>query len=148
MEALRILTNEDKYNLLTGRVPLLLNRFLSQNFKAGNILLSREQWSVLAILWKENGVSQQKIADLTYRDKPSTTRLIDHLEKEGYIERKPHATDRRQNLIFLTEKGYAIEKSVMKVVDETINQATKGLTEEQILKIREAFQIIYNNIEK
>lgn len=127
---------------------MLLNRFLLQKFKASEVGLTREQWSVLAILWKEDGCSQQKIADATNRDKPSITRLIDNLVKEGFVKREPHDTDRRTNLIYLTEKGKNIEQSVMNVVDETIDQSTEGLTQEQTLIIRDAFQLIYDNIKR
>ena len=146
MKTSYILTNENKFNLLAGRVPLLLNRFLSQQFKAKGLLLTREQWSVLAVLWKTDGCSQQLIADTTSRDKPSVTRLIDNLVKEGYVTRKSHETDRRTNLIYLTEKGKDVKPLVMEVVDETIMLSTEGLNEEEIDIIRNAFQLIFNNI--
>lgn len=145
---MEVLSNENKYNLLAGRVPLLLNRFLSQNFKAKGIHLTREQWSVLAVLWKTDGCSQQLIADTTSRDKPSVTRLVDNLVKEGYVTREQHESDRRTNLIYLTEKGRQVEVSVMEVVDETIDKATRGLSDEHIGVIRDAFQLIYDNIKK
>lgn len=145
---MELLSNENKYNLLAGRVPLLLNRFLSQNFKARGIHLTREQWSVLAVLWKTDGCSQQLIADTTSRDKPSITRLIDNLVKEGYVTREQHESDRRTNLIYLTEKGREVETPVMEVVDETIGKATLGLSEMQIEVIKDAFQLIYDNIKK
>lgn len=148
MKTADVLTSENKYDLLAGRVPMLLNRFLLQKFKASEVGLTREQWSVLAILWKEDGCSQQKIADATNRDKPSITRLIDNLVKEGFVKREPHETDRRTNLIYLTEKGKNIEQSVMNVVNETIDQSTEGLTQEQTLIIRDAFQLIYDNIKR
>jgi len=142
------LSNENKYNLLTGRIPLLLNRFLVKKFKDNNIYLTREQWSILAVLWKNDGCSQQVLAEATYRDKPSITRLIDNLEKEGYVERKADKNDRRLNLIFLTQKGRDIEIPMMKIVNETIDIATTNLTEEQILNIRDSFQLIFDNINK
>lgn len=148
MKTVDILTSENKYDLLAGRVPLLLNRFLSQKLKLKGIGLTREQWLVLAILWKEDGCSQQTIADATNRDKPSITRLIDNLVKEGFVSREHHKTDRRTNLIYLTDKGKDIKQSVMEVVNETIDQSTEGLNQEQILIIRDAFQLIYNNIKK
>lgn len=143
-----IVTQTDRFNLLTGRVPMMLNRLLSQKFREHGILLTREQWSILAILWKEDGVSQQVLADLTYRDKPSTTRLIDNLEKDHYVTRQPHESDRRQNLIFLTEKGRQAEGKIMEVLNATIEQATKGLTESQIKTIRDAFEVIFRNIKQ
>ncbi|SEH85206.1 DNA-binding transcriptional regulator, MarR family [Paenimyroides aquimaris] len=148
MKTTDILTSENKYNLLAGRVPLLINRFLSQKFKVNGIDLTREQWSVLAVLWKKDGCSQQNLVNATSRDKPGITRLLDNLVKEGYVKREHHKTDRRTNLIYLTEKGKDIEQSVMKVVNETIDQSTEGLSQEQTLVLRNAFQLIYDNIKK
>jgi len=51
-------------------------------------------------------------------------------------------------LIYLTKKGKDIEQSVMKVVNETIDQSTEGLSQEQTLVLRDAFQLIYDNIKK
>ena len=146
MENLDLVSSENKYNLLSGRVALLLNRFLSQQFKSANVNLTREQWSILAVLWKSDGCSQQFIADSTSRDKPSVTRLIDNLVKEGYVIRKNDENDRRLNLIYLTDKGKEIEQDVIAAVDDTINKATKGLSNDQIVVVRDAFQIVYDNI--
>jgi len=146
MNKLNLVSSENKYNLLSGRVSLLLNRFLSQQFKNKGVNLTREQWSVLAVLWKTDGCSQQVIANSTSRDKPSVTRLVDNLVRDGYVIRKNHENDRRLNLIFLTEKGKEVEKVVMEIVDDTIEKATKGLSDEQIVAIRDAFQVVYENL--
>ncbi|RQO31421.1 MarR family transcriptional regulator [Taibaiella sp. KBW10] len=142
-----IISTEDKHNLLTGRIFMYVNRFLGQQFKANDITLTREQWTILVVLWKQDGVSQQAIADETGRDKPSTTRLLDNLEKEGYILRKPDAKDKRLNLICLTPKGKAIEKKIMKVANGTLDTITQGLTTAQLLTVKEVFATIYHNID-
>ncbi len=141
------LSFEEKYNLLTGRIFMYATRLLNQNFKAANIDITKEQWTVLAALWRQDGVSQQKIANETGRDKPSTTRLLDNLEKLGYIVRRADANDRRVNTIFLTPLGEKTEKKIMMVVDETFTALTDGLTEKQLQNVREVFKTIYWNIE-
>ncbi|WKS95400.1 MarR family winged helix-turn-helix transcriptional regulator [Riemerella columbina] len=143
-----ILSNENRYNLLAGRVPMLVNRFLSQQLKNEGVPLTREQWSVLAVLWKSDGCSQQHIADATFRDKPSITRLIDNLEKEQLVERHNAPNDRRLNLIFLTPKGKKMEQKVLKVVNDTISKATENLSNEEILTIKNGFEKVYQNIKK
>lgn len=148
MKKQHLLSNEDKYNLLAGRVPMLVNRFLSQQLNANNIPLTREQWSILAVLWNKDGASQQMIADATYRDKPSITRLVDRLEKEDLVERRNDPNDRRLNLIFLTKKGKAIKKEVMGVVNDTLEKATENLTEEEIKIIKGGFEKIYQNVKQ
>lgn len=55
MVNLELVSSKNKYNLLSGRVALLLNRFLAQQFKSVEINLTCEQCSVLAILHRDNG---------------------------------------------------------------------------------------------
>jgi len=143
-----IINSEDIYNLLTGRTPIMVSRYLSHNLKQAKIELTREQWSVMAVLWKQDGCSQQVLAEETNRDKPGITRLVDILEKEGYISRRPAEKDKRLNLIFLTAKGKAIEQHVNEVVHATIAAATAGISTEEIEALKKLFNHIYNNLEK
>ncbi len=140
--------NEDMLHLLTGRTPLGINRLLSHYLKLAGISLSKEQWSIMAALWKEDGITQQTLADATYRDRPGTTRLLDNLEKEGYVERRPHESDRRTNLIYLTSKGKKIESKVVKALNETIATVTRNISDEQINILRLTFDQINKNIEQ
>lgn len=140
--------SEDILHLLTGRTPLNLNRFLSQNLKEAGISLTKEQWSVMAVLWKSDGCTQQTLADETYRDRAGVTRLLDNLEKDGYVERRPHKTDRRTNLIYLTPKGRAVEKEVVDVLDETVSAITKDISDEEINRLRQIFRQINQNIQE
>lgn len=135
-------------HLLTGRTPLGINRLLSYYLKLADIALTREQWSIMAVLWKKDGLTQQMIADKTYRDRPGTTRLLDNLEKEGYVERRPHESDRRTKLIFLTSKGKKIESEVVKALNDTIQTVTKNVSNHQIETLRNTFEQINQNIQE
>lgn len=143
-----ILSFEEQYNLLTGRIFMYITRFLNQNFKSAGIDITKEQWTVLAVLWKQDGISQQAIADETGRDKPSTTRLLDNLEKLGYIERRPDAADRRINNIHLTKAGVQSEKKIMKTVEATFALLSEGISDKEKETIRKVFNTIYKNLEK
>ena len=122
------------------------SRALTQKFKLNGILLTKEQWTVLMQLWMEDGISQQIIADATGKDKPSMTRLLDNLERDGYIERRADAKDRRLNLIFLTKKGTDMEQQVMPVAEEVLTELTRELTVQEIETVKNVFNKIYNNI--
>lgn len=141
------LKNADVLHLLTGRTPLNINRLLSHYLKEDGIPLTREQWTVMAILWKADGCTQQDLADATYRDRPGITRLLDNLQKENLIERKPHETDRRTNRVFITEKGRNLEKPVIKALNKTIETATKNISNEQLETLRITFNQINENIQ-
>ena len=97
-----IFSTENLYTILSGRTHSAFNRALLTNFRKNNISLTKEQWTILGVLWKNEGCTQQTLADQTSTDKPGITRLIDHLEKENLVERHPDANDKRLKLIFLT----------------------------------------------
>ena len=61
-----------------------------------------EMLQVMHCLWKEQGVSQQTLAEKTAKDKACLTNLINNLEKKGWVVRREDTNDRRNKLIFLT----------------------------------------------
>jgi DNA-binding MarR family transcriptional regulator len=142
-----IFTPDNLYSILSGRPQSQFNRALLNNFRKNKIALTKEQWTILGVLWQNDGCSQQTLADKTYRDKPSITRLIDNLEKENLVERRPDANDRRLNLIFLTPKGLEIEKEVIEIVNQTINDAIKGIKTQDLKIIIDTFLQIHDNLE-
>lgn len=141
------LENTDIMPLLTGRTPQSINRLLSYFLKTDDIPLTREQWSVMAVLWENEGCSQQVLADATFRDRPGITRLIDNLEKEKLVIRQQDPEDRRSKLIFLTPKGKKLESEVLKALNQTIEIATKGIAEEHLKIMRTTFHQINQNIQ-
>lgn len=141
------LNYQDFYNLLTGRTPQSFSRSLNRNFKQNAVELTKEQWSILALLWKEDGKSQQFLADQSFRTRPSITRLIDNMEKENLVQRRDDLHDRRSNLVFLTQKGRQLEQKVMKLVEQTVDVAVHGISAEDIQTTRQVFEKIYNNLE-
>lgn len=143
-----IFTIENLYSILSGRTHSVFNRALLNNFKNNNIALTKEQWTILGVLWQDDGCSQQTLADKTFKDKPGITRLIDNLEKENLVERRPDLKDRRLNLIFLKPKGKLIEKEVMDIVNQTINDAIKGIEPQNLKIVKETFLQIYENLEQ
>lgn len=141
------LTNQEIYSLLSGRLSMTLNRTLLQSFRNNDIPLTREQWSILAVLWKQDGCSQQTLANETYRDKPSITRLLDKMEKDNLVLRKADKDDRRLNLIFLTPKGKSLEAKAFEIVNDIEAAVTKGLSAAQVANLKETIKVILSNIE-
>lgn len=136
------------FPIINGKVSMAINRKMYRNFRKEGIDITPEQWTVLSFLWKQDGVSQQKLCDATFKDKPSMTRLVDNLVKLGLVERHTTPTDRRSNLIFLTEKGKSIEDKANAAVYETMQFAFAGIDEEGLNQVRAILKIVFNNIQE
>jgi MarR family transcriptional regulator, transcriptional regulator for hemolysin len=67
--------------------------------------ISPEQWSVLHLIVRQEGLIQKEIAQRSFKDKPTVTRILDVLEEKALISRKPGEQDRRSFRLYPTDKG-------------------------------------------
>ncbi len=134
------------FPIINGKVSMAINRKLFRGFRSAGLDITPEQWTVLCFLWKEDGITQQKLCDATFKDKPSMTRLIDNLVKLGLVKRENTTTDRRANLIYLTPTGKDIEGTATKVVYETMEFALAGLDKKDIENVRRLLKIVFDNL--
>ena len=136
----------DSLGDLSGYAHLALTRRLLRNFKSHGLSITAEQFSVLNELWQREGRTQLDLAKSTLRDKPSMTRLINNLEKGGYLKRKPHETDGRVNLIFLTPKGIELRKPALQVAVKTLFEGLNGISQQDIEMTKQVMTKMINNL--
>ncbi|GDX43510.1 MAG: hypothetical protein RLZZ294_1113 [Bacteroidota bacterium] len=134
------------YSFITGMASTAIARRLQKNFKQQGIEITIEQWSVLYHLWKKDGVSQQELCNATFRDKPSITRLLDNLEKIKLVKRVASPTDRRQNLIVLTDAARNMQDHTMEVASNTLNEALEGVVVSDVDRAKVVLQKVYDNL--
>lgn len=141
------LQENEIFDILTGKISGTINRTLLRAFANAEIGITTEQWSVLSCLWNKDKVTQQTICDLTHKDKPSMTRLIDNLEKRRLVVRVSDASDRRINLIHLTSEGSALRQKTTEVVQSVVDRALKNISDEELFSAREILVRIIRNLE-
>jgi len=133
-------------DILSGKLSASLNRLLNRKFREAGLDISSDQWLVMLCLWNKDKVTQQVISDHTAKDKASITRLLDNLSKHDLIERRPSSTDRRINLIHLTNRGRELEQNAMQIVRESFNQAVNGISEQELIYTREVVRKLLDNL--
>lgn len=138
---------QEVFNILTGKISTTINRALLRAFAKEDLNITTEQWSVLACLWNEDKVTQRELCDLTRKDKPSMTRLIDNLERNKIVVRVPHATDRRVNLIHLTQYGANLNEKVTDVVQRVVDKSLEGVSEDEVNFARALLNKVINNLD-
>lgn len=138
--------NDELFDILVGKISAAINRTFLRSFVAEGIDISTEQWSVMACLWKEDKVTQQKLCELTAKDKPSMTRLIDKLEKSRLVTRVSDPTDRRTNIIHLTSAGVALQAKATEIVMRVANRTLNGISEEELNTSRTILKKIMANL--
>lgn len=128
---------------MTGKA---LRRRLNNNLLHSGAELAAEQVIVLAHLGHQEGFSQQAIAEILNIDKASTTRIIDALEKKALLKRVPDKTDRRQNMIRMTEKGKKRIIDLQPVVLAMQEEALRGINPADVQKCTDVLWQVWQNL--
>jgi DNA-binding MarR family transcriptional regulator len=98
--------------------------------------------SALGILFREGECTVGALAAHERVQPPSMTRTVNCLVEDGYAVRRPHATDRRQVLVDITEKGREILLADRRRRDAWLAQRLRELTPEERALLREAAPLI------
>lgn len=99
---------EDNLGSLLGLVRSRLVGELERELEQAGFALRHTQYLVLKHLAQGDASSPCRLAaDLGY-DPGAMTRMLDGLERKGYIRRQPSTKDRRSTVIVPTEAGKAL----------------------------------------
>lgn len=101
------------------------------NSKYAELGITVAQSFVLFSLISDNGQNIKHIAQDVDLDSSAITGLIDRLEKEKLVERRPEPEDRRAFCIFLTSKGEDIAKKAQEIARETNEKLNSFATRDQ-----------------
>jgi DNA-binding MarR family transcriptional regulator len=134
------------YSVINAMAATSIARRLQKNFRNAGLDITIEQWSILYHLWKDDCLSQQELCDRTYRDKPSITRLIDNLEKQGLVNRTSHSHDRRKNMVCLTDLAKTLQQQTIDLANQTMDEALVGINKQEIETVKNVLQKVYDNL--
>jgi DNA-binding MarR family transcriptional regulator len=93
--------------------------------------LGSGQFHFLMMLYKKDGINQEKLAEELKIDKATSARAIKKLEYNGYIIRKKDKNDRRCYNIYLTEKAKTIQPTIKKILSKWTKQLLHGFSSEE-----------------
>jgi DNA-binding MarR family transcriptional regulator len=90
--------------------------------------LTRAQWLVLTRLYRRPGQSQTELSVMLEIDRASAGRMIDRMEKNGWVERRPDSADRRINRLHLTSDARKVHADMWAIAEATVDDALSPLS--------------------
>ncbi|WP_037028428.1 MarR family winged helix-turn-helix transcriptional regulator [Psychromonas aquimarina] len=103
----------------------------SLNLRLKEIGLHIGLWPTLFALWEEEGLTQAQLSKQCGTANYTTTRVLDTLESKGLAERRPHPTNRRVHLIYLTKKGRQLEKQAAAIAGSCNEEFLSALSAQE-----------------
>jgi len=104
------------------------------------------QPSMLRTLWAKEGLTHTDLAR-RLRVQPATiTKMIQRMQKAGFVERRPDPQDERVSRVYLTEAGRAVQTDVRGVWHTLEKDAFAQFTDEERALLRHYLLQIRDNL--
>lgn len=114
--------------------------------RATRFALTRAQWRALKTIRRNEGLSQAELADFLDMQPIPVGRVIDRLEKTGYIERRADPGDRRRWRLHLTAKAHAVVDEMEVIAAGLRNDALQGIVPADFDTLLRVLGQIKNNL--
>src|SRR4029077_16148102 len=90
--------------------------------------LTRAQWLMVTRLYRPPGTSQTELAEMLEVDRASAGRMIDRMEKGGWVERRADPVDRRVKRLHLTAEARRVHARMWATAEATGDDALTPLS--------------------
>lgn len=114
------------------KAATLVKRKIGSAFHAKGYDLTFDQWVILMVLLSQPGMIQSDLAERTLKDKTNVTRILDLLEKSGYLERRAHECDRRSTRLYLTDSCVKMLGEPTALSREINLKCREGISDEEL----------------
>jgi DNA-binding MarR family transcriptional regulator len=137
-------TELDNLVFLVEEVPRKLRRVFDKS--SAKLRLSRSQWRALAYIFRSPGLSQTELARFLELERASVGNVIDHLEMEGYVERRPVEGNRRVWTLHPLHKAIEILPLLRVDADIIYSRLFFGISEVEKAELRRLLKCMSENI--
>jgi DNA-binding MarR family transcriptional regulator len=122
---------ENYIGIQLSSTAIVLKKLVSTKFEEHNFPISFDDWLNLLPIIRQDGISQKSLAEILGKDKTTISRLIDSLILKGVVKRKNSKNDRRSVELYLTDKGIALHRSVLPVIESCNNNSLEKLSKKE-----------------
>jgi DNA-binding MarR family transcriptional regulator len=100
----------------------------------------------LVRLAKSEGVSQARLAELAEVDPMTMVRILDRMEADALLERRPDPADRRARCLYLTPKARPLLDEIWRLNDSIRTQLLAGVNKSDRDIFMSVLEHMYDNI--
>jgi DNA-binding MarR family transcriptional regulator len=114
--------------------------------RATQLGMTLTQFKVLVYLSRNEGTTQAKLAELSDTDPMTLVRIIDRMENDGWLERRPDPCDRRAHRLFLKPAADPVLDEVTRIADRARADALSGVSAEERAELLNLLERVRGNL--
>ncbi len=134
----------DQFPFAVARVTRRWRKLLDERLKELGVTQAR--WTTMVYLQRGGqGLTQRELASLMAIENPTLVRLLDSLEEQALVERRPCKHDRRARRLYLTETGEVFMEDLNARAASLRDEMLDGVTDEELESALGVFNKIMEN---
>ncbi len=123
-----------------GEIYRCANMFRTSKYEGSQI--GSYQDSYIIHICKNPGVAQDKLSRIIYVHKSNVARQLASLEEKGFVERKADSNDKRNLLVYPTQKAYEALVKIKAVNKEWKDKLLQNLSKEQQILVEQVTDML------
>lgn len=125
----------------------ILSRGLAlQTFAEKGFDITSEQYLILSLLVEHGELYQRQISELTYKDRPNVSRIINILEEKELVKRVNDSNGRKIYKIVVTDKGKKLREIIHPVIVDIRKVMTAGISKEELESCLQTLEKMLDNM--
>nr|WP_298120938.1 MarR family transcriptional regulator [uncultured Pseudoxanthomonas sp.] len=125
-----------------------LSRLFGRVFdrRAAHLGLTRVQWRALKRIHQSEGITQSELADLLDMEPIAVGRVIDRLQKAGFVERRSDPDDRRVWRLHLLPQSDAVMHDIEAVATSVREDCLAGVDPDELVTAMKVLGQVRENL--
>ena len=119
-------SDKTAFGFLVNDVTRMLRKIFDR--RAVRFGMTRAQWRALKRISYSEGMRQNELAEQLEMEPIAIGRVIDRLEKAGFVERRADPADRRAWRLHLTARAHGVVDDMETISTELFRDAQKGIS--------------------
>ena len=112
-----------------------------------NYDISLDQWIILSKIYQNEGSNQKNLAEISRKDRAVITRILNILENNGLIKRETSSYDKREFLIYLTDKGNELYRETAAIISHNAHKINSVFSESELEQFKSLLDKLGPNLE-
>jgi DNA-binding MarR family transcriptional regulator len=126
-------SREESLDLLLAQVCKLHHYLVRKHLRG--LGLYRGQPPLLHLLWQQDGRTHKELSKGLRLQPPTVTKMVQRMEKAGFLLRAPDREDERVSRVYLTEQGRAVRANIERFWSRMERTVFEGFAEREMQQL-------------
>src|SRR5215468_9312139 len=137
-------TDKATFGFLVTDVTRLMRKLFDR--RAQRFDLTRAQWRALKRVHYGEGITQNELAEFLEMEPIAVGRVIDRLQKAGFIERRADPADRRVWRLHLLPKAHDVVDDMEQISSDLFRGAQRGISAAEMKQMMSVLTRMKDNL--